>query len=276
MLKSFTTLEKNEVESIAIGGFDGVHLAHQVLISKLGEKDALLIIHRGGVGLTPSDERCLYHDKKCMMLEFEKIKELQPEDFVRFIQKEFVNLKKIVVGYDFFFGKDRRGDIVLLKAMFAGEVQVVDEVFHEGLSVHSRKIKALLSLGEIQKANMLLGRTYAIKGEVIKGQGLGKKELYPTLNLCTGAFFLPQEGVYATKVKIKGREYPSVTFIGKRISTDEAFSIETHLLDEDFDEVVEKVELFFVEYLRENRKFEDLRDLKVQISQDIKEAKTKL
>ncbi len=276
MLKSFTTLEKNEIKSIAIGGFDGVHLAHQVLISKLGEHGALLIIHRGGVGLTPDDERCLYHDKQCMILEFEKIKEMEAEAFVHFITKEFVNLKKIVVGYDFLFGKERKGDIALLKALFLGEVEVVEEVFYEGFSVHSRKIKALLSHGEIKKANMLLGRCYAIKGVVIKGQGLGKRELYPTLNLSCGLFFLPAEGVYATKAKIHGYEYPSVTFIGKRLSTDEAFSIETHILDENFTEIVDNVELFFVDYLRENRKFEELRDLKTQISQDIKEAKAKL
>ncbi len=276
MLKSFTTFEKNKIEAIAIGGFDGIHLAHQVLISKLGEHGALLIIHRGGVGLTPDDERCLYHDKQCMILEFEKIKEIEAEDFVHFITKEFVNLKKIVVGYDFFFGKERKGDIALLKTLFGGEVEVVEEVFHEGFSVHSRKIKALLSQGEIKKANTLLGRSYAIKGEVIKGQGLGKKELYPTLNLSCGRFFLPVEGVYATTVKIDAQVYPSVTFIGKRLSTDEAFSIETHILDEDFMQVVDRVELFFVDFLRKNRKFEDLRDLKAQISQDIKAAKAKL
>lgn len=276
MLKSFTTLEKSKIDSIAIGGFDGVHLAHQVLISKLTKQGALLVVHRGGIGLTPDDERCLYHDKQCMILEFDKIKGIEAEAFVETIISEFVNLEKIVVGYDFHFGKQRKGDATLLKRLFDGEVEVVDEILHEGISVHSRKIKEFLSLGEIQKANALLGRDYAIKGKVITGQGLGKKALYPTLNLSCGEFFLPLDGVYATKVKIKKRIYPSVSFVGKRLSTDGAFSIETHVLDEAFSEEVEDVELFFVEYLRENRKFEDLRDLKAQISQDIKEAKAML
>ena len=276
MLRSFTTLEKDEIRSIAIGGFDGMHLAHQALISKLDEKGALLIIERNGVGLTPAKERCLYHDKPCVVLEFEKIKQMQPEAFVQFLQTAFVNLKKIVVGYDFFFGKDRRGDIALLKSTFRGEVEVVEEVHYEGISVHSRKIKALLLEGEIEKANMLLGRDYHIKGTVVPGQGLGKKALYATFNLSTGAFFLPREGVYASKVKVRGALYPSVTFIGTRVSTDQKFSIETHLLDEAFDAKVERVELYFVAYLRENRKFDDLRDLKIQISQDIDEAKAKL
>jgi len=276
MLKSFTTLEKSKIDSIAIGGFDGVHLAHQALISKLGVHGALLIVHRGGVGLTPDDERCLYHDKKCLILEFDKIKGIEAEDFVNFVTSEFNNLKKIIVGYDFFFGKERKGDAALLRAKFDGEVEVVDEIFHEGISVHSRKIKELLSLGDIQKANALLGREYAIKGEVVSGQGLGKKELYATLNLSVGEFYLPCEGVYATKARIDGEDYPSVSFIGKRVSTDGAFSIETHILDEEFTKAVDRVELFFVDYLRKNRRFENLRDLKAQISQDIEEAKAKL
>ena len=182
-MKSFTTLEKSKIDSIAIGGFDGVHLAHQSLISRLSEQSALLIIHRGGVGLTPHRERCLYHDKQCVVLEFNAIKEIEAEDFVAFIEKEFVNLKKIVIGYDFHFGKNRKGDIALLKTLFSGEVEVVREFFHAGISVHSKNIKALLQKGEIQKANSLLGREYVIKGEVVSGQGVGKEKLYPTLNI---------------------------------------------------------------------------------------------
>lgn len=276
MLKSFTTLEKSKIEAIAIGGFDGVHLAHQELISKLGAHGALLIVHRGGVGLTPDKERCLYHDKQCMILEFDKIKEVEAEDFVAFLQKEFVNLQKIVVGYDFRFGKGRSGDVKLLKVLFSGEVEVVSEIFHQGISVHSRKIKDYLSLGEIKTANRLLSREYALKGKVVSGQGLGKEKLYPTLNIDNGDFFLPKEGVYASRVKIAGKSYPSVSFIGKRLSTDGAFSIEIHILDEDFSQEVQRVELFFVDYLRENRKFDDLRDLKAQITQDIEEAKARL
>ncbi len=276
MLKSFTTFEKSEIEAIAIGGFDGLHRGHQALISKLGVKGALLIIHRGGVGLTPGDRRCLYHDKGCMMLELDSIKMMDPEDFIHFIQREFVNLKKIVVGYDFLFGRDRRGDVALLKEKFDGQVEVVNEVFYDGISVHSRHIKSLLLRGEVEKANGLLGRTYAIRAEVVSGQGIGKRELYATLNLKTDRFFIPKEGVYASRIAINERIYPSVTFIGKRVSTDGAFSIETHILDEVIVAEVAAVELFFVAYVRENRKFEDLRDLKVQISRDIQEAKLRL
>jgi riboflavin kinase/FMN adenylyltransferase len=276
MLKYFTTLKKDEIDSIAIGGFDGVHLAHQQLISRLTQKGALLIIHRGGLGLTPSIERDNYHDRASIMIEFAEIKEMQAEAFITFLESEFPNLKKIVVGYDFRFGKDRVGDVRLLQKYFSKKVEVVEEYFYDGVSVHSKKIKEYLSLAEIKKANRLLGRTYHIKGEIISGQGIGKERLYPTLNLKSGDYFLPKEGVYATYVKIKEQLYPSVSFLGKRLSTDNAFSIETHILDENFSESVERIELYFVDFIRENRKFETLRDLKKQITQDIETATTRL
>jgi len=276
MLKSFTTLEKNEIESIAIGGFDGVHVAHQILLSKLTDKGALLIIHRGGLGLTPKEERCHYHDKRCFFLELEDIKQVEAEDFVTLLLQEFPNLQKIVVGYDFHFGTGRKGDVTLLKSLFEGEVCVVEEVFHEDISIHSKKIKTFLSEGEVEKANALLGREYTITGDVIQGQGIGKERLYPTINMTSGDFFLPQDGVYACWADVAGEVYPSVAFIGKRVSTDGAFSIEVHLLDEDFSQEVKKISLRFVSFLRENKKFDVLSNLKKQITQDIKEAKLKL
>lgn len=272
MLKSFTTLEKEKIDSIAIGGFDGIHLAHQALISRLSENGALVIVHRGGVGLTPAKERCFYHDKICIILEFEKIKGIEAEAFITYLQENFPALKKIVVGYDFRFGKDRRGDAVLLKNLFEGEVEIVQEVFHDGISVHSGKIKEFLKEGNVLQANSLLGRIYSVKGSVITGQGLGKKVLYPTINITTGDFFLPKEGVYATFVEMKGKRYPAVTFIGKRLSTDAQFSVETHILQSDFIGEKDEMILFFRAYLRENRKFDALRDLKEQISLDIEEA----
>ncbi len=273
MLKFSTTLEKNKIKTLAIGGFDGMHIAHQQLLSQLGEKGAVLVIQRDGQGLTPLNERCRYIDKPCIMIALSKIKMLLAEEFIHFLLREFPALEKIVVGYDFHFGKDRRADVHYLDQIFDGEVLIVDEVFYGDISVHSRYIKKALAEKQIKKANLLLGRTYSIKGTVIAGQGLGKKELFPTLNLSCGDFFLPGEGVYATHTKIDGQDYPSVTFIGHRKSTDAAFSVETHIVDEDISGDIKEVEVFFDDFLRENRKFENLGDLKIQISQDIKALK---
>jgi riboflavin kinase/FMN adenylyltransferase len=276
MLKSFTTLKKSKVTSIAIGGFDGLHIAHQELISNLDKDGALFIIDRGGVGLTPHKYRCRYTEKACFLVDLEDLKWMSALEFINYLKDEFVNLKKIVVGYDFRFAKDREGDSLLLKSLFNGQVIVVGEIKKDGVSVHSRVIKDMLKLHDIDSANTLLGRSYSINARVIKGQGIGKKELYATLNLDVGEFFLPSNGVYATYSKIDDRIYKSVTFIGNRVSTDGSFSVETHILDVEITKVIKMIEVIFIGFIRKNRKFDDLSLLKSQINDDISVSKVML
>jgi riboflavin kinase/FMN adenylyltransferase len=271
MLKSFTTLKKSDVTSIAIGGFDGLHTAHQKLISNLDSTGALVVIDRGGVGLTPHEYRCRYTDKGCFLVDLDDIKGMDATLFVEYLQDEFISLQKIVVGYDFRFAKDREGDSNLLKELFVGEVVVVKEITKDGISVHSRVIKDMLKLHDLVSVRSLLGRDYSISAKVIKGQGIGQKELFATLNLNYGEFFLPANGVYASFTKVDGIFKKSVTFIGNRVSTDGSFSVETHILGLEISEVLD-VEVRFIEFIRENRKFESLCDLKVQIQEDIEKA----
>lgn len=267
-------LKKDRIDTIAIGGFDGIHLGHLELIKKLGKNGALVVIDKDNANLTPMSKRVEYSKYPCMFYHFDKIKSLSGEEFLKLLKKEFVNLKKIVVGYDFVFGAGRSCDISDLKTMFDGEVYVVEEYFCDGISVHSSTIREMLKKGDIYQANRLLGREYSIVGNVIKGQGLGKKELYPTLNLNTISYLLPKNGVYATKTIIDKKIFPSVSFVGLRLSIDQNFSIETHILDKTIIHEVNWVELVFIEFLRENRKFDTLAQLKVQISKDIKKAKS--
>ena len=260
----------NNIKSIAIGSFDGIHIAHQTLIDKA---DALVIIERDGGYLTPGHKRAFFTDKVCCFYHFDVIKALTPEAFIEKLQTDFPKLETIVVGYDFGFGKDKAGDAQTLQALFTGNVEVVQEVSVEGVSVHSRTIKEYLRKGNIAMANKLLGRTYSIDGEVVSGQGLGKKELVPTLNLNVKAYQLPLEGVYATRTKVKGEWLPSVSFLGHRVTTDDSFAVETHILERDIGEVTGKVEMVFVDFIRANQKFESLEALKEKIAEDIQKAK---
>ncbi len=274
MLKSFTTFKKDEILSLAIGGFDGVHLAHQQLASRLTEPGVFLVIDRGGIGLTPAEERCHYIDIGCFIVGLDTIKQISADDFISFLKENFPHLQKIVVGYDFRFGKDRQGDGVFLRANSDFEVEVVDEITIDGISVHSRTIKQLLQEGNISLANRLLGRAYRIKGIPIAGQGIGKQELVATINLQIGDFFLPKEGVYATWTEIGEERYASVTFIGKRETTDGNFSIETHLLEREIDFIPQEVVgISLIGYIRKNQKFETLQALKMQIEEDISVTK---
>ena len=260
----------NKIKSIAIGSFDGLHKAHQTLIE---EVEAIVIIERNSGYLTPGYKRSFYTDKICCFYHFEKVRSLSPEAFVSKLKNDFPALEKIVVGYDFHFGKGKAGNAEMLPSLCDKEVFVVDEVSIEGIPVHSRTIKAYLQEGKVEMANKLLGRKYTIDGEVITGQGLGKKELVPTLNLHVDHYQLPLEGVYATRTKIGEEWLNSVSFLGHRITTDGSYAVETHILDKDIGEVSGKIVLEFVAFMRGNQKFDGLDSLKKQIQNDIDMAR---
>jgi len=260
----------NQIKSIAIGSFDGIHIAHKTLIDKA---DALVIIERDGGYLTPGHKRSFCTDKVCCFYHFDVIKGLSPEAFVAKLQEDFPVLETIVVGYDFHFGKNKAGNAQTLSQLCDKNIIIVDEVSHEGIPVHSRTIKAYLQEGNIEMVNALLGRTYHIEGEVVQGQGLGKKELVPTLNLFIKGYQLPLEGVYATRTKIMGKWLPSVSFLGHRVTTDGSFAVESYILDRELGKVTGRIDLEFVSFIRENKKFDSLELLKKQIINDIEKAR---
>ena len=263
----------NRVKSVAIGSFDGMHIAHQVLVSRV---EAVVVIERNGGYLTPGYKRTYFTDKPCYFYHFEKIRHLTPEAFVIKLQEDFPQLERIVVGYDFAFGREKSGDTKVLAAHFDGEVEIVGEITEAGISVHSRVIRNYLKGGNLDMANLLLGRAYLVEGRVIRGQGLGGKSLVPTLNLRTEGCQLPKEGVYATRTRVEGVWYDSVSFLGHRVTTDGSYAVETHLLDTVIAPPIGEVGIAFAAWLRENRKFEDLEALKVQIEHDIALAKERL
>ncbi|MFK5881845.1 MAG: bifunctional riboflavin kinase/FAD synthetase [Sulfurospirillum sp.] len=267
-MKHFTALKKDKIDSIAIGVFDGFHLGHKELLKRLTPNGAILIIYKEIANITPGFTRERFSPYPCIFMKFASIKGLDCAEFISILMSHFPSLKKIVVGYDFKFGANRACDIYDLKQMFAGKIDVVDEFFIDGVSVHSSKIREFIKNGEIKKANTFLGREYSIVGKVIKGQGLGKKELFPTLNIEIQKYIMPKNGVYATRVLIEDKLYDSVTFIGIRESTDGNFACETHVIDKDISQI-DEVEIFFVDFIRENKKFDSLSELKDAIKKDI-------
>ncbi len=268
MLKHSTALKKDKIDSIAIGVFDGFHLGHKQLTDRLSKNGAILIIYKEKANITPGFSRERFTKFPCIFMKFSSIKDLDCKEFVTLLMSEFPNLQKIVIGYDFKFGANRSCDIFDLKQIFKGKIVVVDEFFLDGDSVHSSKIREYIQNGKIKKANRLLGREFSISGKVIKGQGIGSKELVPTLNIDIKNYIMPKHGVYITKTKIGEKIYKSVTFVGLRKSTDTKFSCETHVIGENISNTNE-VEIFFVDFIRENRKFTSLSELKKVISDDI-------
>ena len=260
----------NSIKSIAIGSFDGIHIAHRALIENV---DALVIIERNGGYLTSGYRRSYCTDKICCFYHFDTIKSLEPSAFIAMLEADFPLLERIVVGYDFAFGKDKAGNAETLEKLYPKEVCIINEVKLEEISVHSRTIKAFLCEGDIPMTNRLLGRAYQIEGRVIRGQGLGKKALVPTLNLEVFEYQLPQAGVYATRTWIDGVWMDSISFLGHRVTTDNAYAIESHILGYIREESITKTKIYFVDKIRDNHKFESLNALEKQIKIDILIAK---
>jgi riboflavin kinase/FMN adenylyltransferase len=246
---------------LAIGGFDGMHYAHQKLFSL---SDEILVIEKNST-LTPFKTRCEYTNLPCYFYNLDKIKHLTYLEFIEKIKKEF-NPSTIVVGYDFRFGKNRIGTPEILKQYF--NVIVIDEVKIDNIGVHSRIIREFIKKAEIQKATKFLNHLYKIKATQIKGQGIGKKELLPTINLKQiYNYTIPKNGVYFTLLN----KIPSITFIGTR-STDNNFSIETHIINEKLIINNKKIELEFLDFIRETKKFNNLNELKKAIITDKEKA----
>lgn len=267
----------SKVDAIAIGGFDGMHVGHQQLFNELGENGAIVVIETGYANLTAGREREHYTHYPIYYYSLEDIRHLEGEEFVALLKERFPHLRKIVVGYDFHFGKNRRYSHANLGELFEGEVKVIDEVCIEGDSVHSHKIRNKVQIGDVSGANRFLGHNYCVKGKVIKGQGIGKTDLVPTINLECSGFLLPYEGVYAALTRINDEEHfhPSVVFVGHRITTDGNYAVESHILGENIGEC-ESASISFVKFLRKNQKFETLELLKQAIKNDIASAKKEL
>lgn len=274
-MKNFLSISKNlDFSSVAIGKFDGVHIAHKKLFDSLDRNGCVLVIHKSDLNsLTPLKIREKLIPKPSYKLPFKDIHSWDGGKFADFLKEKLPNLKKIVVGYDFRFGKNKSYGADDLKNLFDIEVVIVPEVKIDNIPLHSSIIRELIGFGDINLANKLLGRYYHLDGVVISGQNIGSSDLYPTINIKTRFFVLPGNGVYASLTHIGSGIFPSVSFVGNRLSTDRNFSIETHILDKNIQMNEKNIQIDFIQKIRDNRHFEHLTELKKQISMDIEKAR---
>ncbi len=251
-----------------------MHLAHQELFKELNDFGGIVVIQTHYANISPFRSREKHSKYPIYFYPLENIKHLNGKQFIKLLKEEFPSLQKIVVGYDFHFGYKAAYNIENLIDFFDGEVHIVPEYKIDGISVHSRIIRAYLRDGDIKFANKLLGYNYKLSGLIIQGQGLGKKQFVPTININVTEYLIPKEGVYLTKTHWNKFEYCSITFIGHRVTTDGKFAVETHILDNEFNQEIPKnIEVEFLDKIRDNRKFARFEELKQQIHDDIKCAK---
>lgn len=282
---------------VTIGKFDGFHLGHRKLLSavlqekKKGYASCVISFSTsvdmpGSVIYTREEQRKICESLGIDVLaEYpldETIKEMSGEQFVKEILCERLQAKVIVTGEDFRFGKNRSGDISLLKSLeetYGYRTVCVPKVTAEDIRISSTEIRRVLAEGNVSEANRWLGRPYAVFGEVLHGKKLGRTLGFPTMNLIPPTEkLLPAYGVYVTRTKVDGQWFDGITNIGLRptVDSDELVSVETHLFSYNGDLYGKQVEVQFIHFLRPERKFADVAALKAAMLEDVKSAKAYL
>lgn len=276
---------------VALGNFDGVHLGHQALLAeakKLGEALSLPVAvwsfaSLPGDHLTTPEGRAAYLRSygadEVIYDAFRRVRDFTPERFFRKVLIEALNAKACVCGFNYSFGQCGVGHAATLEALCreAGILcRVVSEVALDGEAVSSTRIRALLREGQVEGAVRLLGHPYVLTGLVESGRHFGRTMGLPTLNQRFGeAICLPARGVYATFCRVNGAIYPSVTNVGccPTVTDGHETVVETHVLDFHGELYGEEVEVGFLRWLREERKFSSVEALKEEIEGNCREAK---
>ncbi len=291
--ESITELTQNSV--VTFGVFDGLHIGHQDVLKTVracADADELVSVLFGFYPhplafLAP--EKCppvlMCLPKRIETLEQlgidiaifvnfnEQIASMSPHTFVNSVLLESCRAKHVVVGYACQFGKDREGNAALLESI--GEqlqfgVTVVPPTQLNGLPVHSTRIRQAIARGDLGLAAQLLGRIYSLSGTIIRGDGRGRQLGFPTANIEPGEQLCPPNGVYAIRAKLVDRWLDGVLNIGIRPTFNGTkFQVESHFFN--FNEAIydENIEIFFIEKIRSERKFSNMRALVQQIHRDI-------
>jgi len=299
---STNTFSKPEKTSIVtIGTFDGVHIGHQEIIKNLvksahlnNNKSVILtffphprmVLQKGSdlKLLTTLEEKIAQLEKTgldFLIIEpFTKdFSRLTALDFVRDTLVQQLKIKKLVIGYDHHFGRNREGNFEQLKeygTVYDFEVEEIPAQDIQNIAVSSTKIRKALTEGEIEKANTYLGYEFMLSGTVIHGKGLGKQWNYPTINIHIEEPYklIPKSGVYIIKTTINNSHVFGIMNIGYRPTIDGKHqTIEVHLLDFNADLYGEKIQVQLVYRLRDEQKFNSIDELFTQIKCDESNAR---
>lgn len=333
-MRIFRSLEEARASfapsAVTIGNFDGVHAAHHELMRTVvelardcGARPSALTFsphpaevvapERAPLLLSSPAERCALMERdgveQALILPFdEHVSSLDPEAFFREILVDTLGARVVVVGENFLFGRRQRGDVRTLRALgerYGVQIGIVPAVKWRGVLVSSSEIRRLLAVGDVSRAARLLGRPFAIAGRVVAGEGRGRRETVPTLNLEIPSLTLeraavPAKGVYITRTfeetggdsplcpqgdplqtDAKGdrqdcprrRSWRSVTNVGYRPTFGgRHLTIETFLLDPLEGDAPERIRVEFLRRIRDERAFPSAEELRAQIMHDVGRA----
>jgi riboflavin kinase / FMN adenylyltransferase len=280
---------------VTIGNFDGVHFGHQYLIKKAVEEAKN--INTRSIAFTFSNHPVNYFNPnsiKQITTNEDKVKLIESlgidivlnitfnmdilgvsaEEYVKNILVDKLKVRKIVIGHDFTFAKNKQGNVQVLKNLskkYNFDVIVVPPIEVDNIRVSSTYIRNLIQNGEVYKIERFLGRTYSVCGEVVPCRQLGRTIGFPTANTnISKDIMLPKVGIYRTKIKIGNRYFDGATNVGHNPTVEnKGFSVETFILDFDENIYNQTMCIYFIERIRDEEKFNSLDELKNQLKKDV-------
>jgi phosphoribosyl 1,2-cyclic phosphate phosphodiesterase len=283
--------------SLAIGNYDGIHLGHQAILRAAVERAhesgavataltfdpaplKLLRPESAPLRLSTNQQRMEWFEalslETAVVLPFtHELSRLAPNDFIEQILVRDLCVKTVLVGENFRFGHRQSGDVQLLRALGLRhnfEVAIIPPVQFHGEIVSSTIVRREIMAGDVTHAARLLGRPFVLTGEVVSGTGNGTRFTFPTLNLLPEQELLPGRGVYITRTYFDGlsRSVRSVTNIGMRPTFNgQSMTVETHLLDAAPEKTPARIQVQFWKRLRQEKKFSNPEELRLQIARDI-------
>jgi riboflavin kinase/FMN adenylyltransferase len=288
--------------AVTTGTFDGVHLGHKTIIDKLisvakqieGESVLLTFYPHPRMVLFPDDHQIRLlntQSEKEQLLEScgidhlvvinftKEFSRLSSLEFVRNILANKLKAKKLVIGYDHHFGRNREGSFAHLLefgSLYGFEVEEIPSKDIDEVAVSSSKIRKAIEAGDIDTANKYLGYAYSFTGKVIKGKQLGRTIGYPTANIAiTDPYkLIPAIGVYAVKVMFAKQTYEGMLSIGKNptVSNQNILSIEVNIFDFNADIYNKEITVFIYKKMRDEEKYGSLDELKAQLAVDKQNA----
>ena len=286
---------------LCIGNFDGIHLGHQHVIKKIirnsqsdNLKSAIMtFIPHPKIYFKKTDGNfniITNSDKKNFLkslgvenyIEYKFNKTLSNLDAVDFIEKilvEQLRVKKIIVGKDFRFGKNRKGDTSLLKKLSSKHSYKLSIIGHvknkkTNLKFSSSIIRKNINEGSFEKVSQALGRNWFMEGKIIKGNQKARLINFPTANMKPGNHILPNKGVYCVNVTFSGNLYKGIANFGERPTVKGVnLLLETHIFDFNRDIYGKELTVEFLTFIRSEKKFKDFKSLTTQIKKDVITAK---
>ena len=284
---------ESDIEVTCIGAFDGLHKGHLELIKKTKDVNnnfqivtfseiPKIYFNNDLKPLLDNEKRINIFRKftpsNLIYLKFNEISKLSSEEFLN-VLKDNLKTKKIVVGKDFKFGKNRSGDVNNIINYFGKEnVVLLSDYLIDNEKVSSTKIREYLDLGNIEKANKLLGRNYELSGLVVKGLKLGSKIGFPTANLKLHYdLYLPKFGVYGISCNIDNKSYEGILNIGITPTVIDRIKpkIEAHIFNFDKNIYNQHLDIQINQFIRDEIKFKSIDELIKQINIDISTVKNK-